>query len=96
MLQRFDPLSQQQLLLFFRKLTFLLLIAIGFSLAAPQKLALVCTLLEAQCLISGAMSMTLGALARQRFDAASLTYWDEALAFSGVGLLAHVGARLLG
>jgi hypothetical protein len=94
MIRRFDPASQLLLQVFVRKLTFLLMIAAGLSLAAPQKLALACMLLQAQCLFSGAMSIGFGLSARQRFDAATLTYWDEAVAFSGVGLLAHFGTRM--
>jgi hypothetical protein len=95
MIQRLDPASQLLLQVFLRKLTFLILMAAGFSMAAPQRLPLVCMLLQAQCLFSGAISIGFGLSARQRFDAPTLTYWDEAVAFSGIGLLAHFGARML-
>lgn len=92
---RLDPASHALLQIFLRKLMFLLLIAVGFSWVVPQGIALACLLLQAQAVISGAMSIALGLSARQAFQGPSLTYWDEALAFSAIGLLAHIGARAL-
>ena len=89
-----DPASQALLQVFLRKLTFLLLFAAVFTLAQPQRLALACMLLQAQAVLSGAMSIAVGLSLRQRFDAPSLTYWDEAVAFSGIGLLAHFATRM--
>ncbi len=66
----------------------------SLSLLDPRHLYLGCMLLQAQALISSAISVTLGCAARHRFNAATLTYWDEAVAFSGIGFLAHAGARL--
>ena len=91
---RFDPLSQLLLQVFLRKLVFLLMMAGSISLLDPRHLYLGCMLLQAQALISAAISVTLGLAAHHRFSAATLTYWDEAVAFSGLGFLAHAGARL--
>lgn len=88
---RLDPASRQLLQIFLRKVMFLLLIAVGFSLLAPAALA--CTLLQAQAVISGAMSIALGIAARHRVDGPSLTYWDEAMAFTAIGLLGHIGTH---
>lgn len=94
-LARFDPASRQMLQGFSRKAMFLLLIAAGISLADPQRLALACALLQAQCLMCVAMSVAIAMSLRQSFDAPALTYWDEAVAFCGIGLLCHIAARLL-
>lgn len=91
---RLDPASQALVQVFLRKLMFLLLIAVAFTLIEPQRFALACTLLQAQAVFSGAMSIAIGLSARQRFAAPSLTHWDEAVAFSGIGLLAHIGTRV--
>ena len=73
---------------------FLLLIAVAFTLIEPQR----CLRSLARCcrrsVFSGAMSIAIGLSARQRFAAPSLTHWDEAVAFSGIGLLAHIGTRV--
>jgi len=91
---RLDPLSQLLLHVFYRKLAFLLMMAGSISLLDPRHLYLGCMLLQAQALVSGAISIGLGLIARHRFNGDTLTYWDEAVAFSGVGLLAHAGAGL--
>ena len=64
------------------------------ALLDPRHLYFGCTLLQAQAVVSGAISMVLGLAAHHRFNGDTLTYWDEALAFSGIGLLAHAGAAL--
>lgn len=92
---RLDAASRLVLQVFLRKLTFLLLIAAGLTLAAPQRLSLALTLLQAQAMLGGAMSIAIGLTRHERIGAPSLTSWDEAIAFSGVGLLAHFGAQLL-
>jgi hypothetical protein len=89
-----DPLSQLLLQVFYRKLLFLLMMAGSISLLDPRHLSLGCTMLQAQALVSGGISMLLGLAAHHRFDGGTLTYWDEAVAFSGIGLLAHFGAGL--
>jgi hypothetical protein len=93
---RFDPASQRVLHNFACKLGFILLIAAGIALADIRQLPLVCTLLEVQCAISTAMSVALALSLQQRLEGPSLTYWDEAMAFSSVGILGHIGAYLLG
>jgi len=90
---RLDPASQALLQIFLRKVMFLLLIAVVFACVAPRGIPLACTLLQAQAVIGGAMSIALGLAARQRVDGPSLTYWDEAMAFSAIGILAHIGTR---
>jgi len=92
---RLDPASQRVLHDFACKLAFILLIAAGFALADPRRLALVCTLLEMQSAISAAMSIALALSLHQRPEGPSLTHWDEAIAFSGIGILGHIGAQLL-
>ncbi|HEY1506803.1 MAG TPA: hypothetical protein VGF92_21045 [Stellaceae bacterium] len=91
---RLDPLSQLLLQLFYRKLLFLLMMAGSLSLLDPRHLYLGCMLLQAQALVSSAISMAFGLAARHRFNGETLTYWDEALAFTGIGLLGHFGAGL--
>ena len=91
---RLDPLSQLLLQVFYRKLLFLLMMAGSLSLLDPRHLYLGCMLLQAQALVSGGISMLLGMAAHHRFSGGTLTYWDEALAFTGIGLLAHLGASL--
>jgi hypothetical protein len=91
---RFDPLSQLLLQVFYRKLLFLLMMAGSISLLDPRHLYLGCMLLQAQAVVSGTISMCMGLAARHRFNGDTLTYWDEALAFSGIGLLAHFGTGL--
>ena len=41
------------------------------------------------------MSIALALSLHQRPEGPSLTYWDEAIAFSGLGILGHIGAQLL-
>lgn len=95
-LEPFDPVSRQMLQGFARKAMFLLLVAAGISLADPRRLGLACALLQAQCLMCIAMSVAIALSLRQRFDAPALTYWDEAVAFCGIGMLCHIAAPLIG
>lgn len=92
----FDPVSRRMLQGFSRKAMFLLLIAAAIALADPQRLALAGSLLQAQCLMCVGMSVAIAMSLRQGFAAPSLTYWDEAVAFCGLGMLCHIATRLIG
>jgi len=93
-LARFDPLSQQMLQRFARKVVVLTSFAAILTFAMAQEMALIGAMLQMQCFIGSAVSMLVATLMRQPFDSDTITYWDEAVAFSGLGLLGHIAWRL--
>lgn len=90
LLARFDDTSQGVLRQFFRKVTLFAVFATMASLPQVYQLAMIGRLLQVQCLVAGGFSIFLATLLRQKFDAPTLTYWDEALAFAGIGMLSHL------
>lgn len=90
-----DPVSQSVLRDFALKLAFIVIIAGPFALLEIHRPALTCILLQTQCILSCAMSVAAAMTSRQPPNAPSLTYWDEAASFSGIAVLAHIGAGLL-
>lgn len=64
--------------------------ATACSMPNNNRLVLVGALLQTQCLVAGTLSIAIAILLRQRFDAPTLTRWDEAVAFAGIGMLGHI------
>ena len=95
LLARFDGVSQQLLLQFLRKVALFVGFAAFVSMLLTHSLALIAVLLQTQCLVSGGFSIAVAIAARQRVGGESLTYWDEALALSGLGLLSHLANRFV-
>ena len=87
---RFDAASQDVLRQFFRKVVLFSVFATMASVPQTQHLAMIGRLLQMQCLVAGGFSILIATLLRQRFDAETLTYWDEAVAFAGLGMLSHL------
>jgi len=90
LLAQFDPASQGLVRQFFRKLSLFAVFATMVSIPQTHHLAMIGTLLQTQCLIAGGFSILVAALSRQKFDAATLTYWDEALAFACLGTFSRL------
>jgi hypothetical protein len=93
-LARLDAASQELLQRFFRKLVLFLVFATTVSFVQIHSLALAGGILQLQCVLGAGMSISIAVYLRQRLDAATLTYWDEALAFSGIGMLSHIAMTL--
>jgi predicted membrane chloride channel (bestrophin family) len=91
---RFDTVSQELLQRFLRKMMLFAAFATFVSVVQTHGLALTGALLQTQCLVGGGFSIIVAVLLRQRFDAVTLTYWDEAVAFSGVGMLSHIATTI--
>ena len=95
LLARFDVVSQQLLQRFFGKVMLFGAFSICLSILQTRGLSLAGALLQTQCLVGGGFSILFAILSRQRFDATTLTYWDEAVAFSGVGMMSHIATSVL-
>lgn len=95
LLERFDAVSQVLLQRFFSKVMLFVAFAIFVSILQSHGLTLTGTLLQTQCLVAGGFSIIAAILSHQRFDAATLTYWDEAVAFSGIGMLSHIATTAI-
>jgi hypothetical protein len=91
---RFDTVSQELLQRFLRKMMLFAAFATFVSIVQTHGLALTGPLLQTQCLVGGGFSVLVAVLLRQRIDAITLTYWDEAVAFSGVGMLSHIATMI--
>ena len=94
LLAHFDDASQNLLQRFLRKVMLFAAFAAFVSVLQTHGLAMAGALLQTQCLVGGGFSILLATLLRQAFDAETLTYWDEALAFSGAAMLSHFFTRL--
>ena len=94
LLSRFDAASQQMLRRCARKVVALGTFAVMLSILLTHGPALVGALLQMQSMIGSGISMLVAIFLRQRFDSSTLTYWDEAVAFSGVGMMSHIATRL--
>jgi hypothetical protein len=90
LLSRFDVVSQALLQRFFSKVMLFAAFAILVSILRTNGLTLTGALLQTQCLVAGGFSIIVAIFSHQRIDAATLTYWDEAVAFSGIGMLSHI------
>jgi hypothetical protein len=95
LLARFDTVSQTLLQRFFGKVMLFAAFAIFVSVLQTHGLALTGALLRTQCLVGGGFSIIIAILSQQRIDAATLTHWDEAVAFSGIGMLSHLAATAI-
>jgi predicted membrane chloride channel (bestrophin family) len=91
---RLDVISQELLHRFLRKMMLFVAFATFVSIVQTHGLALTGALLQTQCLVGGGFSILVAVLLHQRVDAATLTYWDEAVAFSGVGMLSHIATTI--
>jgi len=91
---QFDGVSRVLLQDFVRKVVLFAAFAAFVSFERTHGLAMTGIVLQAECLIGGSVSIFLATLRRQPFDAATLTYWDEALALAGVGLLSRLTTSL--
>ncbi len=94
LLAHFDTASQGMLQRFARKVALFAAFAVIVSLLQPRGLVMVGVLLQMQCMVGSGLSVLSATFLRQPFAAESLTYWDEALAFSGLGMLSHIVTRL--
>ena len=95
LLSRFDPVSQALLQRFFRKVTVFVGFAILVSILQTRGLAMTGALLQTQCLVGGGLSVIVAICLHQRVNAATLTYWDEAVALSGIGMLSHIATSVI-
>ena len=95
LLARFDLVSQKMLQRFCSKLMVFAALAAFVSVLKTHGLVLAGVFLQSQCAIGAGFSIVLALSLRQRFDAATLTYWDEGNAFSGIGVLSHIAASFL-
>jgi hypothetical protein len=95
LLARFDIVSQTLLQRFFSKVMLFAAFAILVSILRTNGLTLTGALLQTQCLIAGGFSIIIAILSQQRIDVATLTYWDEAVAFSGIGMLSHIATTAI-
>lgn len=95
LLAHFDTQSQELLRRFFYKVALFIAFATACSMPNTHRLLLVGTLLQTQCLVAGGLSIAMAILLRQRFNAATLTRWDEAVAFSGVGMLGYIATGIV-
>jgi hypothetical protein len=94
-LARFDDASQARLQRFFRKVTLFAAFAAFVSILQTHDLKMAGALLRTQCFVGSAFSILLATWLRQAHDAKTLTYWDEAAAFSGIALLSEFANRFL-
>lgn len=95
LLSRFDIVSQALLQRFFGKVMLFAAFAMFVSVLQTHGLALTGALLQTECLVGGGFSIILAICLHQRVDAATLTRWDEAVAFSGVGVLSHIATKVI-
>jgi hypothetical protein len=95
LLSRFDTISQALLHRFFSKVMLFAAFAIVASILRTNGLMLAGAMLQTQCLVAGSFSVIVAILSHQRFGAATLTYWDEAVAFSGIGMLSHIATTAI-
>jgi hypothetical protein len=93
-MQRLDAISQHRLQQFARKVTLFATFAVFLSILQTRSLVLVSIVLQTQFLVASGFSILMAALLRQSFDMDRVTYWDEALAFSGAAMLSHFATRL--
>lgn len=92
---QFDSISWVLLQGFVRKVVLFAAFAAFISVLQTNGLAMTGIVLQKECLVGGGFSIILAIIARQRFDAETLTYWDEAVAFSGVGMMGHIATSLI-
>jgi hypothetical protein len=95
LLSRFDVVSQALLQRFLSKVMLFAGFAIFVSVLRTHGLTLAGALLQTQCLVAGGLAIIVAILSHQRIDAATLTYWDEAVAFSGIGMLSHIATTAI-
>jgi len=95
-LARLDTASQLLVQRFFRKIVLFATFAAVFSLPGTRGLPALGAVLQMQFFFAGGCSLLVATILRQRFAAERLTYWDEAVAFSGLAALCHFGARVTG
>jgi len=95
MLERFDGTSQNLLQQFFRKVAMFSAFAALVSVLQTRGFGMLGILLQMQFLVGGLFSIFIATCLRQAIAADRLTYWDEAVAFSGLAMLSHIGARLI-
>ena len=95
LLAQLDGFSRELLQRFFRKVTLFAAFATFVSVLQTHGLSMTGALLQTQCLVGGGFSVMVAIYFRQRIDAATLTYWDEAVAFSGVGMLSHITTTMI-
>ncbi len=64
------------------------------SVLQPHGLALLFRLLHTEYWFAGGMSVGMATFLHQRFGEPTLTYWDEAVAFFGIGTVSHIALAL--
>jgi hypothetical protein len=95
LLGRFDIVSQALLQRFFSKVMLFVGFALFVSILQTHGLALAGALLQTECLVAGGFSIVLALGFHHRIDAATLTQWDEAVAFLGLGMLSHIATIVI-
>jgi len=91
---QFDGVSRVLLQDFVRKVVLFAVFAAFVSVLQTHGLAMTGMVLRTECLFAGSLSIFLATLRRDPFNAATLTYWDEALALAGIGLLSRLTTSL--
>jgi hypothetical protein len=95
LLSRFDAVSRELVQRFFKKVVLFAAFATVVSILQPHGLVLMCRLIQTQCWFAGGMSVGFAIFLHQRFGEPTLTYWDEGVAFAGIGTLSHFATSLM-
>lgn len=93
-LSQFDAVSRGLVQRFFRKVMIFAAFAAFVAVLEPHGLVLMFSLLHTEFWFGGGMSIGAATFLRQRFAAPTLTYWDEAVAFIGIGTVSHMATAL--
>lgn len=95
LLARLDGVSRTLLERFFQKVTLFVAFATFVSVLRTHGLGLAGVLLQTQCLVGAGLSIMIAVYCRQHINSPTLTHWDEAIAFSGIGMLSHIATSTI-